>query len=52
LIHSFDENSIIIVGDREHIIDHALQNKVKLLIIINNRVLNDAELMLAKKNKD
>jgi manganese-dependent inorganic pyrophosphatase len=46
-----DEHSIIIVGDREHIIDYALQNKVKLLIIINNRVLNDAELMLAKKNK-
>lgn len=46
-----DENSIVIVGNREHIIDHALKNKIKLLIIINNRELTDAEFKLAKENK-
>lgn len=46
-----DENSIVIVGNREHIIDHALKNKIKLLIIINNRELTDAEFKLAQENK-
>lgn len=48
---SLDENSIVIVGNREHIIDHALKNKIKLLIIINNRELTDAEFKLAQENK-
>lgn len=46
-----DENSIVIVGNREHIIDHALKNKIKLLIIINNRELTDVEFKLAQENK-
>lgn len=46
-----DKNSIVIVGNREHIIDHALKNKIKLLIIINNRELTDAEFKLAQENK-
>ena len=46
-----DENSIVIVGNSEHIIDHALKNKIKLLIIINNRELTDAEFKLAQENK-
>ena len=45
------DKSIVIVGDREHIIDHAIKKKVKLLIIINNRNLTSDELLLAKKNK-
>ena len=31
-----DHNSVLIVGNREHIIDYALKNKIKLLVIINN----------------
>src|SRR5574344_373810 len=46
-----DQNSIVIVGNREHIIDHALKCKVKLLIIIANRILTSAEAEIAKKNK-
>ena len=45
------DKSIVIVGDREHVIDHAIKKKVKLLIIINNRNLTSDELLLAKKNK-
>lgn len=45
------DKSIVIVGDREHIIDHAIKKRVKLLIIINNRNLTSDELLLAKKNK-
>jgi manganese-dependent inorganic pyrophosphatase len=46
-----NENSIIIVGDREHIIDHALKSKVKLIIIISNRGLTETEEKLAKENR-
>ena len=46
-----DENSIVIVGNREHIIDYALKSKVKLLIIINGHMLTKLQLLLAKKNK-
>lgn len=46
-----DKNSILIVGDREHIIDHALKSKVKLLIIIRDRELTEKEKQLAQKNK-
>ena len=45
------DKSIVIVGDREHIIDHAIKRRVKLLIIINNRSLTPDELLLAKENK-
>lgn len=45
------DKSIVIVGDREHIIDHAIKRRVKLLIIINNRSLTSDELLLAKENK-
>ena len=46
-----DENSILIVGNREHIINYALKNKIKLLIIIANHSLTREQLSLAKKNK-
>lgn len=46
-----DENSILIVGNREHIIDYALNKKVKLIIMINNVTLTKEQVSLAKKNK-
>lgn len=46
-----DEKSIIIVGNREHIIDHALKSKIKMLIIISDRELTAEETKLAKQNK-
>lgn len=46
-----DENSILIVGNREHIIDYGIKRKVKMLIIITNHTLTKDQLALAKKNK-
>ena len=46
-----NENSILIVGNREHIINYALKSKIKLLIIISNHKLTKEQLSLAKKNK-
>ena len=46
-----DENSILIVGNREHIINYAIKKKIKLLIIITNHTPTKEQLSLAKKNK-
>ena len=46
-----DNTKILIVGNREHIINYGLESKVKLLIIINNHTLTKDQLALAKKNK-
>lgn len=46
-----DNESILIVGDRESIINYALTKKVKMIILIKNRKLNKEQLEIAKKNK-
>lgn len=46
-----DNNTILIVGNRNFIIEHAINNKVKLIIITGNHDLKDEHLELAKKNK-
>lgn len=46
-----DGNSILIVGNREHIINYAIKKKVKMLIIITNHLLTKEQIALAKKNK-
>lgn len=46
-----DTNSIIIVGNRERIINYSLQSKIKLMIIINDHDLTKEQMALAKKNK-
>ena len=46
-----DNNSIVIVGDRQAIIDYAINSKVKLIIVIGNRELNPSQLLMAKNNK-
>ena len=45
-----DNNSIVIVGDRQAIIDYAIENKVKLIILIGNQELNPEQLLVAKAN--
>lgn len=45
-----DNNSIVIVGDRQSIIDYAIENKVKLIILIGNQELNPEQLLVAKAN--
>ena len=46
-----DENSILIVGDRHSVIEYAIENKVKLIILTGNSYIKDKHLNLAKKNK-
>ena len=45
-----DNDSIVIVGDRQAIIDYAIESKVKLIIVIGNQELNATQLLLAKNN--
>lgn len=45
-----DEESILIVGDRQKIIDYAISSKVKLIILIGNQRLNPEQLIVAKNN--
>lgn len=46
-----DKESIVIVGDRETIIKYAIESKVKLIIMVKGKKLNEEELTLAKNNK-
>lgn len=45
-----DNNSIVIVGDRQLIIDYSIENKVKLIILIGNQELKPEQLLVAKAN--
>lgn len=47
----FDNNTILIVGDRHSIIEDAVNKKVKLIIITGNNKIKDEHLEIAKKNK-
>lgn len=44
---SLDKNSILILGDRTQIIDHALKIGIKLLIMVNSKKLSDDQLEIA-----
>ena len=45
-----DEESILIIGDRESILKHAIQKKVKLIIMVKNKKLSAELKKLAKAN--
>lgn len=45
-----DEESIVIVGDRESIIKHAINKHVKLIIMVKGKILNKDLKKLAKEN--
>ena len=47
---SLDENSILILGDRNQIIDHALKIGIKLIIMVNYKELSDSQMKMAAKN--
>ena len=47
----FDKNTILIIGDRHSIIEEAIKEKVKLIIVTFNCRIKDEHLELAKKNK-
>ena len=46
-----DEESILIIGDRESILKHAIQKKVKLIIMVKNKKLSAELKKLAKANR-
>lgn len=47
----FDENNILIVGDRHSVIEYAVESKVKLLIIVGGCKIKDKHIETAKKNR-
>ena len=47
----FNNNTILIVGDRNNIIEAAINSKVKLIIMVGNSELSSEYLDIAKKNK-
>ena len=46
-----NENEILIIGDRQHIIEYAINSKVKLIIFIGGLPIKHEYIKLAKKNK-
>ncbi len=48
---NLDENTILIVGDRYSIIEHAIENKVKLIIITGNKYIAPELIENARQNK-
>lgn len=46
-----DESKIVIVGDRHSLIEYAIENKAKLLVIIGGQEVKPEHLELARKNK-
>ena len=47
---NLNENSIVVVGNRTKIINNAIKNKVKLIILTKGRNLSKKEIELANKN--
>lgn len=47
---NIDSNSILIVGDRHSIIEYAIENKVKMLIITGGNNMREEHIEAAKKN--
>lgn len=46
-----DRSTILIVGDRHSIIEYAVENKAKLLIITGNNEIKEKHIEIAKENK-
>lgn len=45
-----NENNIMIVGDRHSVIEYAIENKVKLLVIVGGQEIKEEHIELAKLN--
>lgn len=46
-----DSSTIVIVGDRHHVIEYCLNNKARLIVLVGDQELTKNELSLAKANK-
>lgn len=53
ILNSIDinENNIMIVGDRHSVIEYAVKNKVKLLVIVGGQEVKEEHLKIARENK-
>ena len=47
---NLNENDILIVGDRHSVIEHAVNSRVKLIILTNNCSIKEEHLEIAKRN--
>ena len=45
------DNTVLIVGDRHSIIEYAVMNKAKLIIITGNKEIKDEHIQIARQNK-
>lgn len=43
-------DDIVIVGDRHSVLEYAIESKVKLIIVVGDKMITDKNLELAKKN--
>lgn len=48
---NLESNTIMIVGDRHSLIEAAVENKIKLLIIVGNLEIKEEHINIAKENK-
>ncbi len=48
---AIDSSTIVIVGDRHHVIEYCLMNSAKLIVLVGNQELTHKELSIAKKNR-
>lgn len=48
---NLNENNILIVGNRNKVIEHAIEKNVKLLVLTGGATLNEEHMNLAKDNK-
>jgi manganese-dependent inorganic pyrophosphatase len=46
---NFDKNTILITGDREDVIEYAINSHVKLIILVSNLVISNKLIKLAKE---
>ena len=47
----FTENDVLIIGDRHHLIEYAIESKVAIIILTNNIEIMEEHLNLARKNQ-
>ena len=48
---NLDNSNILIVGDRDNIIEYAINSKVKLIVLSNSAHIKEKHLKMAKENK-
>lgn len=47
----FRENDVLIIGDRHHLIEYAIESKVAVIILTNNTEIKEEHLNLARENE-